>query len=524
MSDDIKNDSENNPQNETKEPRSRFDTLRDQLRGTNDPQQSSSGDDDDAKTTESQDPQGDKKKHSNHSTGAKSVQIDPYLESDGEQTVPEPPHKKINSQNKELDEWVWGGWSGDDADEWMWGGRTGSPTKQDETQEFLNSRSVSETGAAQKEQVESNAEQSGGNDETELQPNNVPEPDPDKPTGVGSGHEESVSAAERIWNQMGPGEPDAAHTSSGRTGSSKESRRGRSSGGRIWNEIDTDHEPDEPGSESQETVDPIRQEPELESEFELMQTDPDPPIEAGSDSEPDSESRWSDLEESTKAETAAPEDVDEGPRIDQRERSIDGLEEVNRATNSARVFGLGPTNDPVSEVISSKFLVGEQGARDALFISFDASPVDWQAVCRRSDEWSGGNIGVIRVGRPTRGDQKTTEIADELGAESVTIKHVPRADELSKLGIVATKLLSKLEQTPRQTVVYFHTLSAIHQHIGTKNLFRFLNTLHSRLSNSDTIGYYQMNPELHDEIVIETLRPLFETVIRFSTEGNLTVE
>ena len=197
--------------------------------------------------------------------------------------------------------------------------------------------------------------------------------------------------------------------------------------------------------------------------------------------------------------------------------------ELDRVTSIPSVLVLGPTGTSVSDTICSRFLTGEEGSRDVLFVTFEEPPDDRIDVCHRADEWAGGEIGIIEVGRGRR-NAATSEITGGGTVGSITVRHVSNPGDLSKLGIVITQLLSKFDGTPRQTVLCFHTLSALHSQIGTKTLFRFLNTLQGRLRSSDALGHYHMDPDLHDEIVIETLRPIFDSVVRYSEDGELETE
>jgi hypothetical protein len=198
--------------------------------------------------------------------------------------------------------------------------------------------------------------------------------------------------------------------------------------------------------------------------------------------------------------------------------------DLERATSAGSVLVLGPTSRSISDAICSKFLVGERGSRNALFVTFDDSPTDRLDVCHRSDEWTGGEIGIIEVGRGGRNSPAVSETTGDGTAGSITVRHVSNPGDLSKLGIVISQLLADFDETPRQTVLCFHTLSALHSQIGTKTLFRFLNTLQGRLRSADAIGHYHMDPELHDDLVIETLRPIFDVIVRFSADGTLEVE
>jgi hypothetical protein len=199
-------------------------------------------------------------------------------------------------------------------------------------------------------------------------------------------------------------------------------------------------------------------------------------------------------------------------------------QELDRVTDDASVLVLGPNDHPVSDTICSRFLVGPSGTRDVLFVTFEDPPSDRIDVCNHADGWEGGEIGVVKIGRASRNAATTSETTTGRGSGSITVRHVAKPGDLSKLGIVISQLLSEFEETPRETVVCFHTLSALHTKTGTKTLFRFLNTLQGRLRSSGAIGHYHMDPDLHDEIVIETLRPLFDSVVRYSADGELEIE
>lgn len=197
---------------------------------------------------------------------------------------------------------------------------------------------------------------------------------------------------------------------------------------------------------------------------------------------------------------------------------------LDRVVSSPSVLVLGPTDHSLSDAICSRFLTGENRDRDVLFVTFEESPNDRIEICHRADGWAGGKVGIIEVGRGSRNSPAVSEVTSGGDGGSITVRHVSKPGDLSKLGIVITKLLSEFDETPRKTVLCFHTLTALHTQVGTKTLFRFLNTLQGRLNTADAVGHYHMDPDLHDEIVIETLRPIFDSVVRFSADGELKVE
>lgn len=198
--------------------------------------------------------------------------------------------------------------------------------------------------------------------------------------------------------------------------------------------------------------------------------------------------------------------------------------DLDRAVSASSVLLLGPTGRPISDAICSRFLTDDGESRNVIFVTFSDSPNERISICHRADEWSGGEIGIVEVGRGSRAATAASEITSGDRGGSITTRHVTNPGDLSKLGIVITQLLSAFEETPRGTVLCFHTLSALHREVGTKTLFRFLNALEGRLNGTDALGHYHIDPELHDEIVIETLRPIFDRVIRFSANGDLEIE
>lgn len=198
--------------------------------------------------------------------------------------------------------------------------------------------------------------------------------------------------------------------------------------------------------------------------------------------------------------------------------------DLDRVTSSSSVLLLGPTRHPVSDAICSRFLTADGESRDVIFVTFDDSPNERIKICHQAEEWSGGKIGIIEVGRGSRNASAASEITSGSRGGSITVRHITNPGDLSKLGIVITQLLSAFNETDRETVLCVHTLSALHREVGTKTLFRFLNTLQGRLKSTNAIGHYHIDPDLHEDIVIETLRPIFETVIRFSAEGDLEIE
>jgi hypothetical protein len=103
----------------------------------------------------------------------------------------------------------------------------------------------------------------------------------------------------------------------------------------------------------------------------------------------------------------------------------------------------------------------------------------------------------------------------------VTIKRVSNASDLSKIGIMANQLLLDWESDDRPVIVCIHSLTAMLQYVSSKQLFQFLDILAHRLSTLDATTHCHMNPNAHDDILIETFRPLFDSIVQVSRHGEI---
>lgn len=94
------------------------------------------------------------------------------------------------------------------------------------------------------------------------------------------------------------------------------------------------------------------------------------------------------------------------------------------------------------------------------------------------------------------------------GVEVVTISD---PSDLARLGVKISDVLSAL--TDRPIVLCFYSLTDLIQLVELSRVFQFVYTLGGRVSASGAEAHYHLNPNAHDNQVISTLRPLFDSVI-----------
>ena len=118
-------------------------------------------------------------------------------------------------------------------------------------------------------------------------------------------------------------------------------------------------------------------------------------------------------------------------------------------------------------------------------------------------------LGIIGVGiadRHTDGESVSATDEDVL----TTVRDPSSA---SDLGIAISLYLEDWATDDTPTIFGFHSVSSMLEHVGLETAFRFLHVLTRRLAGTETSGRFYLDPNVIDEQTVETLRPVFETVI-----------
>lgn len=94
------------------------------------------------------------------------------------------------------------------------------------------------------------------------------------------------------------------------------------------------------------------------------------------------------------------------------------------------------------------------------------------------------------------------------------------ADPADPMSVVVPveKQLAAWESTDADTVISLQTLSVLLQYSDADTVFRYLNLVTHKVRAVGARGYYQIDPELHDEATVNALKVLFDTVERVSED------
>ena len=144
---------------------------------------------------------------------------------------------------------------------------------------------------------------------------------------------------------------------------------------------------------------------------------------------------------------------------------------------------------------------------DLVAISYTQPPREWASAWR-------SHVGPLPArsifieGRSTDDD------------EAYGFSEVVSADPTDPMSVVVPveKQLAEWQSTGNDTVLSLQTLSILLQYSDTDTVFRYLNLLTHKVRAVGARGYFQIDPELHDEKTIDTMKVLFDTVERVGEE------
>jgi hypothetical protein len=98
---------------------------------------------------------------------------------------------------------------------------------------------------------------------------------------------------------------------------------------------------------------------------------------------------------------------------------------------------------------------------------------------------------------------------------------VARVDPNQPMDIIAplSEQLTRWKDNGNQTLVSVQTLTILLEYVDFDTAFRYLHILTHRVQAADAVGFYHMDPDIHDEETVNTLKTLFDAVVEISDDG-----
>lgn len=202
---------------------------------------------------------------------------------------------------------------------------------------------------------------------------------------------------------------------------------------------------------------------------------------------------------------------------------LDTLSSFGQSTSPTQVLVLSPISGGVTNDLFSQICTAEGTAtQNVVFVTATRSTNDRLPMTRRFAEWVDGESTLIEVGQP-RSNTGTTRDTNTLGRKADTHKEIPNPQNLAKLGVVISHGISQIDNG-YPTVLGFHTLSSMVEHLGTERVVPFLYTLCSQLNESGVMGYCHLDPNRHPDDDVATIKSIFDVAVRIQPDGSVDVE
>ena len=177
------------------------------------------------------------------------------------------------------------------------------------------------------------------------------------------------------------------------------------------------------------------------------------------------------------------------------------------ATRGTNTLILSPLSPSGLDAYLNRVAASCPSDPDLVAISYTQPPREWTSAWR-------AYVGEM----PDRSVfVKGGSVAADEGHE---FERVLSADPVDPMSVVVPveKQLAAWASTDANTVVSLQTLSVLLQYSDPDTLFRYLNLVTHKVRAVGARGYYQMDPELHDEATLNALKVLFDTVERVSED------
>ena len=209
---------------------------------------------------------------------------------------------------------------------------------------------------------------------------------------------------------------------------------------------------------------------------------------------------------------------------DDHEEESTGLGALGELPPGEQTLLISPIDHEITNDACSRLLGEGTEERNVLFVTVVESAAERLELCHRRTRWPGGNVAIVEVGGHSDATSDVSRTTAGATDSSVTVRRIPNPSNLSKLGITTTQLLSEWEDDDRPVVVCVHTVSALQQYVDDQLLYQFLHMLKSRLDAAGMRGHYHLNQGAHHDIFVETIAPIFDSVVRLSQQGTVEIE
>jgi hypothetical protein len=186
---------------------------------------------------------------------------------------------------------------------------------------------------------------------------------------------------------------------------------------------------------------------------------------------------------------------------------------------TANVLVSGPPGSSAGERLCSRLMASRTDEPvNLLVVTVGESPGERLSVLQNYLDTPVGETAVVDVQTYSR------EVSYDGYDGPVEVKTVSNAQDLRRIGIVISKLLSQLDDVPGETTMCLHSLSDLLSLTeDQQRVFRFVHLLRGRVQSAGARSHYHIDPAAHPAETLSTFQSLFDTVIQFDEDGSVSL-
>ena len=180
-------------------------------------------------------------------------------------------------------------------------------------------------------------------------------------------------------------------------------------------------------------------------------------------------------------------------------------------SDAENVLLLGPdTVERCDRACAEHIHVPSGAAGAVIFVTLTETADSRIQVLRDHARRPPARVGVVCAGESRRGGRPNPR--------GVAVRTVENPGDLARLGVGISDALSSWSDD-HPTTVCFHSLTSLLQFVELSRVFRFVYTLGGRVAQSGARAHFHLDPNAHDDEVLSTLSPLFDSVLRVTESG-----
>lgn len=158
---------------------------------------------------------------------------------------------------------------------------------------------------------------------------------------------------------------------------------------------------------------------------------------------------------------------------------------------------------------------------NVLGVTFTPSPDEWIASWNSNAGESPAEATIVDVGETTRSATSSAVVAE--GPTAFSIMPISNPRDIAHLGGAITNRMAKWADNENETVVCFHSITDLLEHVDEEHVFNFLTMITSHLRHQEAVAHFHMDPTEHDDKTIYLMDQVFDAIVEVDEVGGRTV-